>query len=185
MYTVLSLRPKLVKLEENCSSRQSAKCLPRRFSALLSNSGEKQKFGRRWGLCPKCLSSTSGHFQSMSSILNKTRHAASNTNKESLVTWWNKFSFACGSLNLLDCSLLGSLVARLLSILGSSGDYLGLIDQTQQLNGGVVDVIVGRYHAQVEGDSVHVILNADTIAVLQPSLDKWSDKCLWAKPCRL
>ena len=113
-------------------------------------------------------------------ILNKTRHAASNTNEESLVTWCNTFAFSCGALNLLDCSLLGSLVARLLSreflpyliehhILGSSGDYFGLIDQTQtqQLNGCVVDVIVGSYHAQVEGDSVHVILNADTIAVLQ------------------
>ena len=78
---------------------------------------------------------------------------------------------------MLDCSLLGSLVARLLSILGSSGDYLGLIDQTQQLNGGLVDVILGSYHAQVEGDSVHVIRNADTISVLQIT-ERWSDKWL-------
>ena len=60
-------------------------------------------------------------------------------------------------------------------VLCSSGDDLnetsdlGLVVQThaEQLDGGVVDVVVGGDHAQVERGRVHVLLVADTLAVLQ------------------
>ena len=46
---------------------------------------------------------------------------------------------------------------------------LGLVVQThaEQLDGGVVDVVVGGDHAQIERGSVHVLLDADALAVLQ------------------
>ena len=46
---------------------------------------------------------------------------------------------------------------------------LGLVVQThaEQLDGGVVDVVVGGDHAQVQGGRVHVVLDADALAVLQ------------------
>ena len=37
----------------------------------------------------------------------------------------------------------------------------------EELDGGVVDVVVGGDHAQVQGCCVHVLLNADALAVLQ------------------
>ena len=60
-------------------------------------------------------------------------------------------------------------------VLCSSGDDLnealdfGLVVEThaEQLDGGVVDVVVGGDHAQVERGSVHVLLDADALAVLQ------------------
>ena len=44
---------------------------------------------------------------------------------------------------------------------------LGLVVQThaKQLDGGVVDVVVGGDHAQVERGCVHVLLDADALAV--------------------
>ena len=52
--------------------------------------------------------------------------------------------------------------------LNQSSD-LGLVVQAhaEQLNGGVVDVVVGCNHAQVKWGCVHVVLDADTLAVLQ------------------
>jgi hypothetical protein len=37
----------------------------------------------------------------------------------------------------------------------------------EELDGGVVNVVVGGDHAQVQGRCVHVLLNADALAVLQ------------------
>ena len=55
----------------------------------------------------------------------------------------------------------------------SSGDDLnealdfGLVVEThaEQLDGGVVDVVIGGDHAQVERGRVHVLLDADALAV--------------------
>jgi hypothetical protein len=60
-------------------------------------------------------------------------------------------------------------------VLGGGGDDLdeaadfGFAVQRhgEELDGGVVDVVVGGDHTQVERGRVHVLLNADTLAVLQ------------------
>ena len=60
-------------------------------------------------------------------------------------------------------------------VLGRGGDDLneaadlGLAVEGhgEELDGGVVDVVVRGNHAQVQRGRVHVLLNADTLAVLQ------------------
>ena len=49
-----------------------------------------------------------------------------------------------------------------------------------QFDGGIVYVVVGGDHAEVERRRVHVLLDADTLGVLelaQRALHRWSDKC--------